>query len=183
MTLIANLLNSQTLLLPSLLKGLSAIISSSQTLLVSTTAPEELRKQFGVDQEMAKENMAYLKTMAKDTTSVLLNVFSLLPREQRGMVGDVIGLWTGIMAEQVSWLSPGRRAVAITADITGHHRYIHHSDYSSLVQPLKPLPRRAGILAYLTYDARPPHRLCPSFAYRPGTSAVQRYSYPSDVGA
>lgn len=102
MTLIANLLNTQPLLLPALLKGLAAIVSSTKTLLASTTGPEELRKQFGVDQEMAKENMAYLKTMAKDTTSVLLNVFSQLPREQRGMVSDVIGLWTGIMTDQVS---------------------------------------------------------------------------------
>lgn len=101
MTLIANLLNSQPLLLPSLLKGLSAIVSSTQRLAGSQAAPEELRKQFGVDQETARANMAYLKTLAKDTVSVLLNVFSRLPREQRGMVGDVIGLWTGIMTEQV----------------------------------------------------------------------------------
>jgi ribosomal RNA-processing protein 12 len=35
-------------------------------------------------------------------TSVLLNIFSKLPREQRGMVGDVIAAWTGIMTDKVS---------------------------------------------------------------------------------
>lgn len=98
-----NLLYTQPLLLSSLLRGLSQLVSSTQTLLTSTTEPVELRKQFGVDQDAAKENLAFLKTLAKDMVSVLLNVFSKLPREQRGMVGDVIGLWVGIMTEQVSF--------------------------------------------------------------------------------
>jgi ribosomal RNA-processing protein 12 len=100
--LISNILNTQPLLVPSVLRGLSQLVSSTQRLLASSTAPEELRKQFGVDQDKAKENMAYLKTLAKDMTSVLLNIFSKLPREQRGMVGDVIAAWTGIMTEKVS---------------------------------------------------------------------------------
>lgn len=64
-----------------------------------------------MDQDKAKENMAYLKTLAKDMTSVLLNIFSKLPREQRGMVGDVIAAWTGIMTEKVSeqWDRKGTR--------------------------------------------------------------------------
>lgn len=97
------MLYTQPLLLSSLLRGLSQLVSSTQTLLTSTTEPVELRKQFGVDQDAAKENLAFLKTLAKDMVSVLLNVFSKLPREQRGMVGDVIGLWVGIMTEQVSF--------------------------------------------------------------------------------
>lgn len=100
--MLTNLLYTQPLLLSSLLRGLSQLVSSTQTLLTSTTEPVELRKQFGLDQDAAKENMAFLKTLAKDMVSVLLNVFSKLPREQRGMVGDVIALWVGIMTEQVS---------------------------------------------------------------------------------
>jgi ribosomal RNA-processing protein 12 len=100
--LISNILNTQPLLLSPVLRGLSQLVLSTQTILASASSPEELRKQFGVDQEQANENMAYLKTLAKDMTSVLLNIFSKLPREQRGMVADVIGVWTGIMTEKVT---------------------------------------------------------------------------------
>ncbi|WWD18835.1 hypothetical protein CI109_103290 [Kwoniella shandongensis] len=98
--LVTSLLYNSPNLLPSLLKALSLLVSSTKTLLNSAAPPEELRKQFGLDQESAKENMALLRSLAKDMVSVLLNVFSKLPRESRGMVGDVIGLWVGIMSEQ-----------------------------------------------------------------------------------
>lgn len=71
----------------------------------SSTEAVELRKQFGMDQEDAKANMDHLKSKAKDMVAVLLNVFAQLPRESRGMVGEVIGIWTGIMGDAVS-LSP-----------------------------------------------------------------------------
>lgn len=100
--LITNLLYTQLSLLPSLLRALSQLVTSTQRLANSTTAPEELRKQFGLDQTEAKANLEHIKTLAKDMVSVLLNVFSKLPREQRGMVGDVIGIWVGIMSESVS---------------------------------------------------------------------------------
>ena len=102
LSLITNLLYTQTTLLPSLLRSLSLFVTSTQTLLASTTPATELRKQFGLDQTSATENMQLLKTLAKDMVSVLLNVFSKLAREQRGMVGDVIGVWVGIMTEKVS---------------------------------------------------------------------------------
>jgi ribosomal RNA-processing protein 12 len=68
----------------------------------SGTEAAELRKQFGMDQAEAKTNMDHLKSKAKDMVAVLLNVFAQLPREQRGMVGEVIGTWTSIMTEAVS---------------------------------------------------------------------------------
>jgi ribosomal RNA-processing protein 12 len=68
----------------------------------STTDAGELRKQFGMDQTDAKANMDHLKSKAKDMAAVLLNVFAQLPRESRGMVGEVIGTWTSIMTEAVS---------------------------------------------------------------------------------
>ena len=68
----------------------------------SSTEAIELRKQFGMDQEDAKGNMDHLKSKAKDMVAVLLNVFAQLPRESRGMVGEVIGIWTGIMGDAVS---------------------------------------------------------------------------------
>ena len=101
--MISNLLYSQPLLLSSILKALSNVITSTQTILASTTEPEELLKQFGVDQAAAARNLDYLKAQAKDMVAVLLNVFSKLPREQRGLVGDVIGLWAGIMSPEVSY--------------------------------------------------------------------------------
>lgn len=68
-----------------------------------------------MDQSQAKTNIGYLKTLAKDMVAVLLNVFSKLPREQRGQVGDVIGAWVGIMTEQVSWSA--RQLFEIAADM------------------------------------------------------------------
>ncbi|WWC63041.1 uncharacterized protein I303_105640 [Kwoniella dejecticola CBS 10117] len=100
LSLLTSLLYTQPLLLPSLLRGLSQLVSSTQRLANSSSPPEELRKQFGLDQTSAKEDMEFLKTLAKDMVSVLLNVFSKLPRESRGMVGEVIGLWVGIMTEK-----------------------------------------------------------------------------------
>ncbi|WWC96369.1 hypothetical protein V866_003236 [Kwoniella sp. B9012] len=100
LSLLTSLLYTQPTLLPSLLRGLSQLISSTQRLLNSTTPFEELKKQFGLDQSSAQQNMEFLKTLAKDMVSVLLNVFSKLPRESRGMVGEVIGSWVGIMTEK-----------------------------------------------------------------------------------
>lgn len=102
LTLLTNLLYTQPLLLSPLLRGLSQLVSSNQRLAASSTESPELIKTFGMDQEQAKANIGYLKTLAKDMVSVLLNVFSKLPREQRGQVGEVIGAWVGIMTEQVS---------------------------------------------------------------------------------
>lgn len=76
---------------------MTALVTSTERLLGSTTDPAELRKQFGVDQEGAKADVAALKALAKDMVGVLLNVFSSTPREQRGMVGDVIAAWVRIM--------------------------------------------------------------------------------------
>nr|XP_019045182.1 ribosomal RNA-processing protein 12 [Kwoniella bestiolae CBS 10118]OCF24112.1 ribosomal RNA-processing protein 12 [Kwoniella bestiolae CBS 10118] len=100
LSLLTSLLYTQPTLLSSLLRGLSQLVSSTQRLANSSSPPEELRKQFGLDQSSAKANLDYLKTLAKDMVSVLLNVFSKLPRESRGMVGEVIGLWVGIMTEK-----------------------------------------------------------------------------------
>lgn len=100
LSLITNLLYTQPLLLPPLLRSLSLLVSTTKQLMSSATEPEQLRKQFGIDQETAKVNLAKLKSLGKDMVSVLLNVFSKMPREQRGMVGDVIGAWVGIMDEK-----------------------------------------------------------------------------------
>ncbi|TYJ52160.1 hypothetical protein B9479_007232 [Cryptococcus floricola] len=95
--LVTGLLYTQPTLLPALLKGLTNLVTSTERLIGSTTAPEELRKEFGLDQTIALSNLTLLKSLAKDMISVLLNVFSKMPRESRGQVGDVIATWVGIM--------------------------------------------------------------------------------------
>lgn len=100
LSLITNLLYTQPLLLSPLLRSMTAVVTSTERLLNSTADSAELRKQFGVDQEGAKADLAALKLLAKDMVSVLLNVFSKLPREQRPMVGDVIAAWVGIMDQK-----------------------------------------------------------------------------------
>lgn len=85
-----------------ILRALSNVITSVQTLSRSGTDAEELLKTFGVDQQDAAQNVAHLKKMAGEMLAVLFNVFSSVPREHRGQVGDVIGLWLGIMDEKVS---------------------------------------------------------------------------------
>lgn len=100
LSLITNLLYTQPLLLPPLLRALTQLVTSTERLRASTTDSSELLKQFGVDQESAEANIVTLKGLAKDMVSVLLNVFSKMPREQRGMVGDVIAAWVGIMTEK-----------------------------------------------------------------------------------
>lgn len=64
---------------------------------------------FGVDQQDAAQSIAHLKGMAGEMLAVLFNVFSSVAREQRGQVGDVIGLWLGIMEEKVRVERSGRR--------------------------------------------------------------------------
>ena len=119
LTLITNLLYTQPLLFPSLLRGLSQLVSSTQPLLTSTAPSEELRKQFGLDQAAAAQNMQLLQKHAKDMVAVLLNVFSNMPRESRGLVGDVIGIWIGIMTERVS--QPSHSEIAFLMDLVGYH--------------------------------------------------------------
>ncbi|KAL7421785.1 pre-rRNA processing protein [Cryptotrichosporon argae] len=100
LSLVTNLLYTQPLLLSSLLRALALLVTSTQQLASSAAPSAELLKQFGIDQTTAAANLEFLRTLAKDMVSVLLNVFSKLSREQRGMVSDVIGYWVGIMTEE-----------------------------------------------------------------------------------
>ncbi|ORY31769.1 NUC173 domain-domain-containing protein [Naematelia encephala] len=155
LTLITNLLYTQPLLLPSLLRALSQLVSSTRTLLSSASPPQELRKQFGLDQETAKENLAHLETIAKDMVSVLLNVFSKLPREQRGMVGDVIGAWVGIMTET--------DVVNVYSTVTTH--------LSSNLHDLKPPSPGASPISHTMLDL-----LIIFVPYLPATQSTQLFS-------
>ncbi len=99
--LISQLLYTQPLLRPSLLRALSTLITSHQTLSRSAAPSEELLAGFGIDQQDAAQNITFLRDLASEMLAVLFNVFSSVPREQRGMVGDVVALWMSIMGEKV----------------------------------------------------------------------------------
>jgi ribosomal RNA-processing protein 12 len=86
-----------------MLRALSTLITSSSTLSNSAAPTEELLAGFGIDQQDAAQNIQFLKSLATEMLAVLFNVFSSVPREQRGMVGDVIALWLSIMGEKVSY--------------------------------------------------------------------------------
>jgi ribosomal RNA-processing protein 12 len=100
--LLSQLLYTQPLLRPPILRALSTLVTSMQTLSRSSAPSEELLASFGVDQADAEQSVAYLKGFAGEMLAVLFNVFSSVAREQRGMVGDVIGQWLSIMTEKVS---------------------------------------------------------------------------------
>lgn len=98
--LLSQILYSQPLLRPSVLRALSNLITSTQTAAKSAAPSEELIAGFGIDQQDAAQTLTYLKTMANEMLAVLFNVFSTVGKEQRGSVGDVIGLWLSVMGEE-----------------------------------------------------------------------------------
>jgi ribosomal RNA-processing protein 12 len=112
--LLSQLLYTQPLLRPPILRALSTLVTSIQTLSRSSAPSEELLASFGVDQADAAQSVAYLKGFAGEMLAVLFNVFSSVAREQRGMVGDVIGQWLSIMSEKVG--STASRAVTEADD-------------------------------------------------------------------
>jgi len=159
LTLITNLLYTQPILLPALLRGLSQLVSSTQTLLGSTAPSDELRKQFGLDQTSAAENMQLLRKLAKDMVSVLLNVFSKMPRESRGMVGDVISIWVGIMTEKVR--SFVELPLSLLKTRAGHYRHV----YDRVIPPFPKYrlhhTRSGRYLSHTPHHARSPHHFRP----------------------
>lgn len=178
LTLLTNLLYTQPMLLTPLLRGLSQLVSSNQRLANSATEPEELRKQFGIDQAMARDSIAYLKTLAKDMVSVLLNVFSKLPREQRGPVGDVIGAWVGIMTEEVS----SQVAFFISlAKVIGCYRSLPNRDYSLVCQPHLDSAVRTRCFPHLPHHARSAHHLRPLLTSSSKLGSVHCYGYWNDA--
>ncbi len=123
--LIAQLLYTQPQLRPSILRALSTLITSSSTLSSSAAPSEELLAGFGIDQQDAAQNVQFLKSLATEMLAVLFNVFSSVPREQRGMVGDVVALWLSIMDEKVrtGFISCNSPAYLLTTvNLTGDHR-------------------------------------------------------------
>ena len=54
-----------------------------------------------ISQQLAQENVVYLRTQVESWLAVLFNVFSSVGRDNQGPVGDVISTWIAIADEQV----------------------------------------------------------------------------------
>ena len=80
--------------------------------------------------------MQLLQKLAKDMVAVLLNVFSKMPRESRGMVGDVIGIWIGVMTEKVD--QPPQSKIEFLMGLAGCHRHLLNRHLPPLPEPRLP---------------------------------------------
>ena len=53
-----------------------------------------------ISPEQASQNLAFLKTQVESWFAVFFNVFGSVDRDNRGMVGNVIGVWAGLAEKQ-----------------------------------------------------------------------------------
>ncbi|KAF8318020.1 NUC173-domain-containing protein [Clavulina sp. PMI_390] len=103
--LITNLLYTQPSLRTSILQGLRTLLVVNLTLSQSLTSGmdddselSQMQEQaFGVSKEQAQENVTFLKSVSGNMISVLFNVFSSVASEERGLVGEVVKVWMGVL--------------------------------------------------------------------------------------
>ncbi|KAG2153747.1 armadillo-type protein [Suillus bovinus] len=100
--LLSQLLYTQPDLRPPVLKGLKVLIESNKTIAsqVDTDMEESSRTDNAITPEQASENLTFLKTQVESWFAVFFNVFGSVDRDNRGMVGDVIGVWAGLAEKQ-----------------------------------------------------------------------------------
>lgn len=89
-----------------MLKALKVVVDSNVALgsgddLQIIKLPEGARAA-PISQQLAQENVVYLRTQVESWLAVLFNVFSSVGRDSQGPVGDVISTWVAIADEQVS---------------------------------------------------------------------------------
>ncbi|KAG1904253.1 armadillo-type protein [Suillus fuscotomentosus] len=100
--ILSQLLYSQPDLRPPVLRGLKALIESNKTIAaqVDTDMGESSGSDNVITPEQASENLTFLKTQVESWFAVFFNVFGSVDRDNRGMVGDVIGVWAGLAEKQ-----------------------------------------------------------------------------------
>ncbi|KAG2055879.1 NUC173-domain-containing protein [Suillus hirtellus] len=100
--LLSQLLYSQPDLRPPVLRGLKALIESNKTIAsqVDTDMGESSGSDNVITPEQASDNLTFLKTQVESWFAVFFNVFGSVDRDNRGMVGDVIGVWAGLAEKQ-----------------------------------------------------------------------------------
>lgn len=116
--LITNLLYTQPALRTSILQGLRQLVVTSQTLAQTSSSLEVDdsidRRGFGITPAAAKESLTFLRSIASNMVSVLFNVFSSAGSEERGLAGEVISAWLGVLSEKVSASAKCELAEAIS---------------------------------------------------------------------
>ena len=101
--LLSNVLYTQQNLRSYVLRGLRNLVEKNLTLCKSAGPEDEISKTFnGLNQHEAKLNVEYLSQLAANLLSVLFNLFSTVPKESRGMVGEVISDYLLIASDKVS---------------------------------------------------------------------------------
>lgn len=65
--------------------------------------PESVRLD-PISQELAAENVAFLRTQVESWLAVLFNVFSTIGRDGQATVGDVISAWAALADDKVCQL-------------------------------------------------------------------------------
>ncbi|KAG8771972.1 hypothetical protein FRC12_003310 [Ceratobasidium sp. 428] len=88
--LLTNLLYSQPTLRVSILHGIRALIVSNRAI-----PADEIHYSYA-ERSRAEENLKFLAGLAGNMLSVLFNVFSNVESTDRGLVGEVIGMWLGV---------------------------------------------------------------------------------------
>lgn len=96
-----NLLYTQPTLRTAILQGLRTLLTTNVTLSSSSAPPGSLSESFGISQEEAQENVKFLQGISGNMISVLFNVFSTVPTEERGLVGEVVKAWMGVLPSKV----------------------------------------------------------------------------------
>ncbi|KAG1878300.1 armadillo-type protein [Suillus subluteus] len=100
--LLSQLLYGQPDLRPPVLRGLKALIESNKIIASQVDADmgESSRSDNAITPEQASQNLAFLKTQVESWFAIFFNVFGSVDRDNRGMVGDVIGVWAGLAEKQ-----------------------------------------------------------------------------------
>lgn len=101
--LLINVLRTQAVLRPAVLKGLQLLVERTQSLVASQSPPAELKRQFGVDQAKGECFLAHLRSLAGVLLAALFQLLTELPAQSRGYVMDCVATYLAILdAKSVS---------------------------------------------------------------------------------
>ena len=103
--MLSQLLYSQPELRPAVLKALKVLAESHVAIaqgdpIQIAKLPEAVRVD-PIPQEIAVENLAFLRSQVESWLAVLFNVFSTAGRDGQPLVADVISAWATIADEKV----------------------------------------------------------------------------------
>jgi ribosomal RNA-processing protein 12 len=88
----------------SILQGLRTLVTTNKILASSAlkiSTDDTDTRGFGISSAEAQQNIDFLTGIASNMISVLFNVFNGAASEERGLVGEVIGIWLEILPPKV----------------------------------------------------------------------------------